>query len=350
MGVEKRATYRALTSLRGVGACWVVLFHLLDPLEPGLVSHGYLGVDLFFILSGFIISHVHAGDFACYSWQSHKHFLSLRLARIYPLHLAVLLGFGLAVLLAPDSFTARYPNPERFNPGAFAATLLLIHNWGIGGPGLWNAPTWSLSAEWLAYLAFPLVALLIQRPAMQKHALWIAVGTLALSALLLILSGHADLDGMGKAGLVRMAGGFIAGSFLWVFVQHRKQGGVRFSLLTLGLLTLASLHPHLLVLYLFGFLCLIVAVTSETTLLTRVLETRPLHFLGDISFSLYLTHWPLIQARNWFLANGIEMPGFTGLPLVLLMLAVATVCWALIEVPARRLARRYIGANPQTSS
>src|SRR3569832_1585964 len=87
---------KPLTSMRFFAAMWVVLYHYwpnLDPHTPALVSKGYLGVELFFVLSGFILCHVYlqgAGE-GRFKYGS---FLWARLARVYPLHLATLLGVG----------------------------------------------------------------------------------------------------------------------------------------------------------------------------------------------------------------------------------------------------------------
>jgi len=99
----------SLTGLRGAAALWVILFHfsfllrthLHIPLDLPLLREGYLGVDVFFILSGFILCHVYVSSFKQYKVREHIHFLLIRLARIYPLHLAVMLAFVLAVWLVP---------------------------------------------------------------------------------------------------------------------------------------------------------------------------------------------------------------------------------------------------------
>lgn len=157
----------SLTGLRGAAAIWVMLYHVTTFAPrfgatwiaqiPGL-TWGWMGVDLFFVLSGFILMRTHAEDFRRISVEATAQFAKARLARVYPLSLAVL---GLIVLVAwsDPSFVdwARTRNPDNFSPMAFVRTALLATRWGTPG-GDWNQPVWSLSVEMVGYSAFPLLA------------------------------------------------------------------------------------------------------------------------------------------------------------------------------------------------
>jgi peptidoglycan/LPS O-acetylase OafA/YrhL len=114
----------ALTGIRGIGAVWVMPYHLFPGNWP-IIGRGYRGVDLFFILSGFILTYVHWKDFdGGYSLSKYRRFLLLRLARIYPLHIIVLIAFGVAVLLLPG-FTEN-SRPDYFSASQLVATALLV--------------------------------------------------------------------------------------------------------------------------------------------------------------------------------------------------------------------------------
>src|SRR4051812_31468696 len=123
-----------LTALRGIAAWWVVLFHLrlfLVPYLPAgaiaVLARGNLAVDLFFLLSGFVI-HLNYAERVTPDPASVGDFLFRRFARIYPLHLLVLLGFaayyGAALLLGSSTL-------ESSRPGYFLASLFLVQNWGF---------------------------------------------------------------------------------------------------------------------------------------------------------------------------------------------------------------------------
>ncbi|MCA8886093.1 MAG: acyltransferase, partial [Hyphomonadaceae bacterium] len=175
---------KPLTSLRFIAAFWVLLYHFKDHLglgmgQFGLVADGYLGVDLFFTLSGFILAHVYLtsvedGRFG------YGGFLKNRIARVYPMHLAALgamlvLFAGAAVLGVGES------NPDAFRLSDLPAHLLMIHAWGTTPTVGWNFPSWSISAEWLAYLLFPLVAGLVLKAKRWSGAF--ATGALAFCLL-----------------------------------------------------------------------------------------------------------------------------------------------------------------------
>ena len=158
-----REEIRGLTGIRGVAALMVVLYHFHDTfvaLLPGwrvfapTAKVGLLGVDLFFVLSGLILCHVYAADSRPVTWRSHAHFLGMRLARIYPNHVAALLA--MVALFATASVMGvtlggLYPLPQ------LPLHLTMMHAW-FRSPGQeWNYPSWSVSAEWFAYLVlFPI--------------------------------------------------------------------------------------------------------------------------------------------------------------------------------------------------
>lgn len=153
--------------MRIIAASAVVILHYSDyfrdvPVGRFMVEHTWhfnLFVDLFFVVSGFVIARQYFGrvDDAA----SIGRFLWRRLARIYPLHLATL-GFYVALAGALHFGAARTDNPARYPLSDLPAQLLLMHAF-IGERLTFNFPSWSLSAEMFCYLLFPAVALLAQR-------------------------------------------------------------------------------------------------------------------------------------------------------------------------------------------
>jgi peptidoglycan/LPS O-acetylase OafA/YrhL len=156
-----------LTACRALFAAWVFAYHvdlylgLSHRLGPfaGLLGRGYLGVDGFFLLSGLILARTHPefapgapGRFAPKSWR----FLTKRLARIYPVHVATLGLLVVLLLLAQaQGFSPRVAS--RFGLVPLVQNLLLIQGWGLADAGNWNYPSWSISTEWAGYLAFPVL-------------------------------------------------------------------------------------------------------------------------------------------------------------------------------------------------
>ncbi|MGH1557375.1 acyltransferase family protein [Caulobacter segnis] len=136
------ADLKSLTGLRIVAAGWVLVYHFrnrlgLDLEHVGLIDKGYLGVDLFFILSGFILSHVYMTAWAEGRFR-YGSFLWARLARLYPVHLLTLAAtIGLWALgrWAGARFEA-----AAFDPAAIPQHLLLIHAWWATPTVQWNFP------------------------------------------------------------------------------------------------------------------------------------------------------------------------------------------------------------------
>ena len=157
--MQDGANIKPLTSLRFFAAFWVVLFHYWPKLAvsftPAFIEKGYLGVELFFTLSGFILCHVYLSSVGEGRFK-YGSFLWARLARVYPLHLATLAGVG---LLAAAALAIGFSIDHNILSWvSLPANVLMLHAWGLAPVAGWNHPSWSISAEWFAYLSFPAFA------------------------------------------------------------------------------------------------------------------------------------------------------------------------------------------------
>ncbi|RWZ50936.1 hypothetical protein ELQ90_08920 [Labedella phragmitis] len=192
-----RRELRQLTGLRIIAALWVVLFHFegqyarLLPEIGGVVwatgSRGFLAVDLFFVLSGYILAYQHLRTFSEGRGRFGR-FLLKRLARIYPVHLATLV-FLVLVVLVGARIGVTLGRAEHFTVEGAVQDLLLVRGWFWPSQG-WNYPAWSLSAEWLAYLLFPVICLVIARVAHPRR-----------SALVVVMLALVAVEGVGAAAL-----------------------------------------------------------------------------------------------------------------------------------------------------
>lgn len=349
---------RPLTSLRFAAAVWVLAYHFRDHLglglgEIGFAAAGWLGVDLFFALSGFILAHVYL--------QSVEHgrfrygaFLQNRLARIYPLHLATL-GVMLALYAAAGVAGAGVGEPGAFKFADLPAHLLLVHAWGTTESVGWNFPSWSISAEWGAYLVFPLAAGL---------ALKVRHGALLLAgALGLCMASYAALDALHAApgfehvgrgyaqmtaqiGLLRIAPSFFMGVALYVFARSCAAPALwAWPIATVSLAWIAlviALQAWLGLVWL-GFAGLIYGL-AEIARHGRGgwLDARAAVFLGAASYALYMTHLPV----DIVYFHALEQLGVdAGAPLIVragallgvfaLCIGAACAAYLVIEKPAR---------------
>jgi peptidoglycan/LPS O-acetylase OafA/YrhL len=298
----------ALTSLRGVAALSVATLHLHRDFGYAwnLEAHtlyldrAYLWVDFFFILSGFILSHVYARDFADgASGPAVRRFLVKRFARIYPLHLLTL-GFFWAFALFKLSVGAR--TAGHVDPALIPSHLFLMQAWGWHDDLYWNYPSWSISAEAAAYLLFPWLCLAVM-PAGRMRAILLGAGCLAGLALLQAFElkqtfRNATYD----TGAIRCLFEFVLGMLL--YRAHRALsdlpaaraallGGDAAAFGGFGALILA-MHfgaPELLIVALCALVVL--AASLNEGAFARLFSVRPLLWLGAVSYAVYMLHAPL---------------------------------------------------------
>ena len=324
----------ALTGVRGVAACIVAVFHMnywfyaggWDPQGPGtalatMFRVGYLGVDLFFALSGYVIASAYLEAFRRTSSGTYAHFMIRRFARVWPLHAATLLLF----LGAPGCRT----------PGDVAGNLLMIQSWGIFDHVTCNEPAWSISCEWFAYLAFPGLAWVLLRSERRWAALGVAALGLAGLGVLTLLNGGHSIDVTFNLGLARAACGFTIGAALYRGFAGMKphlafDGCGVVVIAAIGGLAAAGASDFL-VICLFGPLVLCIALAAGP--LRAVLGVRPVVWLGEISYSLYLLHHLIIDHLKG-LGLEIATPAAVGLVLCLII-GVAALSRRWIEQPAR---------------
>ncbi|MDE2575036.1 MAG: acyltransferase [Rhodospirillales bacterium] len=200
-----------LTGLRGVGAMWVFIYHAQVVQNNPLFDAGYMGVDVFFILSGFVLSHAYSMQ----GWSSngYLYFFRARMARLYPMHLTALILLLVLVLLWPH-FTAPFA-PGKFSGSELAASIFLVQSWGFGNPDPWNGPAWSLSAEMFASLIFPAVLIAARKSSLLANPIWLCNALLALFIVFLIITNNPNPGVIGRAGMVRMICEFGCGCVLY---------------------------------------------------------------------------------------------------------------------------------------
>src|SRR5690242_17436535 len=158
-----RPVLKPLTGLRFLAAMAVVAYHALDALVPHapgylsrLASHGYLGVSLFFVLSGFILTYTYIEPDSGALRGSAREFWWARIARVYPMYTAALV-VALPVFLL---YRIALAPPEARAQATIAAGLtpMLLQGWWPPAACQWNCPGWSLSVEMFFYAIFPFLA------------------------------------------------------------------------------------------------------------------------------------------------------------------------------------------------
>ena len=338
---------RALTGLRGLAALLVMLHHFKLrlgvgdnlPLVQWLLQKGYLGVDLFFVLSGFVMAMTYGTWFDRSQpggLTAYARFLVRRLARLWPLHAAMIGVYVILGILAPT-----FP----YSHNKLAANLLLIQSWGLSAAI--NPPAWSVSTEMFAYTAFPLLVAMALRG--RTNAALTALGIAAVYGALIYLGPPL---GPGRRGpldiyfnyswlpVLRCTAGFALGMLTW-----RASGKAPLcdiarhawtAPLTLAVM-IALMTARTNDLWIVALLpVLVLATHCGRGPFYRALGYGPLHRFGLLSYAVYLTHLFLLSHFR-----------FGPTPLVVELLAylaltfaTAALAHALVEVPGRRLVRR----------
>lgn len=350
----------ALTGVRGAAAAWVLLFHVqisagalgLAPLHDAVVLRdGWAGVDLFFVLSGFILALVHEGDFRTLGWHGVRRFAALRFFRIYPLATVVLMLILVLTLLSPGFARAfaGMADPPNLTPEAFWRTLLLGTRWWAPFAGDWNQPVWSLSVEVLGYVAFPLLAVLSGRILNRPVLAALAIGCLLFPTAVALAMGRLYNDDIFWGAPVRMAGAFTGGILLCrlhrLTPENRRalQGWTADAGILALLLCLLVPQAKGLIPLCFG--AIVYGLASGQGLLNRGLTTGPAMWLGRVSFPLYLVHVMALMFLSYLYAvyqpsEAIRLAG-VAIYLVAVLLLSGGLHLA-VERPTHRFARRLM--------
>jgi peptidoglycan/LPS O-acetylase OafA/YrhL len=351
-----------LTGIRGAAAVWVVTFHAYALVAPlfnwpdrtlvSVIRDGFLAVDLFFILSGFVLSHAYAARFRDGGKDAWGLFLAARVRRIFPLHWVCLAVTVLLVMSFPDF----WHGPGPYDPYSLVASALLLQNCIPSMALAWNSPAWSLSAEWIAYLLFPLLAWSIAFVREPRLALGGAVLALLLLAGYFLGSGLTSLDHAGKAGMVRCLTEFLAGALIWKALQDEhglaSLGGDIHLLLGGVLLAIAVAMPSAQLLAPFAFAAIIVGCVLPSRGGPWLFGNWLIVSLGEISFSMYLIHAPLLGSvgiviEKYHLQDSRLFEKLTVLiSIPIAVVGASVLLWRFVETPGRTLLRSPLRALP----
>ena len=354
---------KPLTSLRGVAAMAVVMQHFSATAQehcrvtiPSLVPYGYIAVDLFFALSGFIMSYIYAAAFETAGLRRFPNFLARRVARVVPLNLAVLAGLavagGLSVALLGRNIFFSSADPAY----DFATNALMLQGLGIGTN--LNGPSWSISTEFMAYLAFPLFLAAALRGRIGAGAL-LAAST---AAVCWVAAQHPRLaidTDTPATSLLRCFAEFAMGMAAYRTTRSSRiagllgRDGVAFGLAAgcLGAMALRVDLPAVLL-----FPALIAALACNRRRMAQAMSARLPHFLGVVSYSLYLIHGPFRPVELMALRALHPLPlgpagalafAFAG---SLSVVPFAWLTYRLIEQPGRRFAQKLLLGRPTLSA
>ena len=367
---DSKRHYKALDGLRGVAAVVVVMFHLFEPFSNGdharqIINHGYLAVDFFFVLSGFVIGYAYDDR---WNTMSMGGFFKRRLIRLHPMIvIAMVIGAITFYLQDCAAFPAIHTTPAwklllvmligfTLIP---VGQLLDIRGWGEMHPLV--GPAWSLFFE---YVGNFLYAVLIRRFSNTVLAMLVLLAGAALIHLAVtsaqgdIIGGWSVESSQLRIGITRLCYPFFAGLLL---SRIAKPGRVKHAFLVCSLLLLAVLAmprvggpEHLWWNGLYDSLSIIIVFPLIVYLgasgeAKQNISSRISNFLGEISYPIYIIHYPFVYLfMAWLMkykpTTGEAMIG--GAVVLVTTILLAYVCARFYDIPARKwLTKRFMGES-----
>lgn len=329
---------RDIDGLRAIAILPVLFYHAKVGLFPG----GYIGVDVFFVISGYLIAGIIAREIDDGRFSLLK-FYERRARRIMPALMVVL------VLTLCAAAYVYFPGDFKKVPPSALMTLAFVSNVGFfmetgyfagGAETMPLLQTWSLAVEEQFYIGFPLLLILIARFMPTRRFMIIAV--IALISFSIAVATQSD--GTGSAFYLLPArawelfvGALLATSAIPKIATRWLREGIAF----LGLAAIAyaalffthtTTFPGVNALFpVLGSAALI--HSAQRTVTGRLLETAPLVGVGLISYSLYLWHWPLIVFTEYIV--GQKLSGMQSAAVILVSLIAAFLSWRFVERPFR---------------
>lgn len=329
-----------IDGLRAVAILAVVAYHALPASMPG----GFVGVDVFFVISGFLITRFIASEMTDGTF-SLANFYVRRARRLLPaaivcfLVIAVLAGF----VLLPDAYWY-------YGRSLLSAILMYANLFFYNTGGYFSAPslekpllhTWSLSVEDQFYLTWPLLLLMLL-PRISRAKLVVVAAVIAIASLVFAEAAIARDPEFAFFQLPARAWELLAGASIALLgprVLHAATANIVALIgavaicASFALLSSAAHFPGLGALAaVAGTAAIIYSSQHQKTLISRALAWKPVVFIGLISYSLYLWHWPLIALWSYHLERPLDVS--EAVIVVALSFAIAIVSWRFVERPFR---------------
>lgn len=360
---QNQTRIEELESIRGLAALLVIFFHIPKwntLLDVGIINNGYLMVELFFVLSGYVI--YNAYDQRITNKSHLFRFQFLRLGRLYPVHFVFLVTF-VFIELAKYIFQSRFGITDiqaqpfgKNNFTAFLQQLFLIQAIGpTHNAPTFNYPAWSISVEFYTYLVFGICTLFFSK---MKNILFLLISLV--SVVLLVSETTFGFD-----DFLRCLAGFFIGCLTALFTKELKVNIPKH----VSLLVLASIICFLQIktskqydfaIYFLTAALIASLVLSKNGYLHYVLNLKALTYLGSISYAMYMSHAVILYVTDVFIRRVLKKPTIiivteNPIPqlnrietiiacgtLILIVLAVSVFVYRFIEKPMREKSRRFV--------
>lgn len=342
-----------LDLLRIVSSYLIILYHFQNQMSFGAAATlvraslaGFtLAVDLFFFISGFVISSVYSGRI--FNVSGYASYMGKRVARLLPLHWATFLVFAaFGVLNAMGRLPSNHP--ELYDPRCVVPNLLMLQAFGLCRSLTFNYVSWSISAEMGMYLLFPLLTLAAARRGLASLAVAALIGALTAASG---PAGSSWLEWSFDFGVLRALPSFLLGMAAYQYrdvLARVPQAGNWLLLAFVAFLVGCLLQWSKLLLLPLIYAVGVLGVAASEQPASRV--ARRLAPLGQLTYSLYMLH-PIVQSvlltgigAGLLKLRGASMNLFVATAMVL-MLPIAWLSLVMFERPARRWLTRMVGGR-----
>ncbi len=330
-----------IDGLRALAVIAVVLFHY----EIGKnILGGFVGVDVFFVISGFLITKI-LHESITNNRFSLLEFYDRRVRRIFPALFVVYLFVLLYSISLPLSYDAEFVNKGLLASMVFASNILFSAIGGYFGPDLETNPllhTWSLSVEEQFYVIFPITLFLLYK-----------LGSRAMFSILILITCASFIAGLlilqyNKVDAFYLtqyrAWELLLGSILAIgkIPNLKKQafaeilGATGFFLIMLSIFTLSSKTPfpgYAALMPCLGTVFIIYSSNNHRTFVSKLLSHPKLQFIGLVSYSFYLWHWPILVSYLYYFSEDSKL---VRVLLILVSFGISVLSWKYIETPFRK--------------
>jgi peptidoglycan/LPS O-acetylase OafA/YrhL len=300
-----------LTSIRFFAALWIVFLHYSMFLDVSnkinfgvvlpLIQSGYLGLDMFFALSGYVIYFGYNQLFSGNLEQRNIiNFLAYRFIRLYPTYLLTL--FVIFILYKHQDITPFVENFGNFSTYELVLCALMIQSWGMLVKWTWNIPAWTVSTEWLLYIFSPIFFLIIKKFSTRTLAFTLLFLILLLSFLTYHLKGFLLMSAM-QYGIIRGTIEFLIGAIFCNITLSKKNDifydyCYLFIIAAIIFVIYITKNSPFIVAPLAVISVLILAKTEG--FVKNFLSLKIFNYLGFISYPIYLLQFAFQNIANIF--------------------------------------------------
>lgn len=305
---------KSLTGLRGIVALWVTFFHFFNSNDfwaQSIVTKGYVAVDIFFVLSAFLLSLSYSEKFQILTFENVKIFYMKRINRIYPVYFVsvILIVIFTNILLS-----------KKTTGSEFLINIFLIQCF-FSSDYLLNVVYWSLSTEWISYLLFPFALFAILRYKINGWVLVIMSLSLRYALLYIpyinighdpIYISHKYLDIIsGINSLIRTISSYFLGIGVALLTEWKINKNIFFvySPVILFFFLLLYTEKGVFFIPLLSAIIIKYLYSGKLGFIKSFLETKVMYFLGNISYSLYIIHY-IVKKKNIIILSSIHFNNF----------------------------------------